>query len=291
MSGWTAQDLPDLSGRTFVVTGANSGIGLSTATGLAGHGAHVVLACRNVAKAEQVRSSIVGSSEVRELDLADLGSVRRFADGLGSVDVLINNAGIMAVPRARTADGFEAQFGTNHLGHFALTGLLLPRITDRVVTLSSLLHRNGRIDLDDPNWERRRYRRWAAYGQSKLANLVFAYELARRLSAQDSPVRSLAAHPGITATGLQSHTGSWLQSAVLWVGNAALAQSAGMGALPTLYAATQDLPSSTYVGPGGFNELRGYPGAVGSSRAARDERTGTQLWSLSEELTGVRYLD
>ena len=291
MSGWTAHDLPDLAGRTYVVTGANSGLGLTTATELAAHGAHVVLACRNVDKAEAVRAAIPGSTEVRELDLADLASIHRFAERTDAVDVLINNAGIMALPRARTVDGFEAQFGTNHLGHFALTGLLLPKITDRVVTLSSLLHRNGRIDLDDPNWDRRRYRRWAAYGQSKLANLLFAHELSRRLVASGSPVRSLAAHPGLTATELQSHTGSRVQGAVLWLGNAMLAQSASMGALPSLYAATQDLPGSTYVGPGGFNEMRGYPTAVGSSRAARDEHTGAQLWSLSEELTGVRYLD
>ncbi len=291
MSGWNAADLPDLSGRRFVVTGANSGLGLSATRALAEHGAQVIMACRNLDKAARARASVPGSAEIRELDLASLTSIRSFAADLDAVDVLINNAGIMAVPRGRTADGFESQFGTNHLGHFALTGLLLPKISDRVVTLSSLMHRVGRIRLDDPNWDRRRYLRWQAYGQSKLANLMFAYELARRLAAHDSPVRSLAAHPGLTATELQSHTGSRIQGAVMWLGNKTLAQGADSGALPTLYAATADLPSGTYVGPGSFDELRGAPKVVGSSKVSRDERVAASLWSVSEELTGVHYLD
>jgi len=288
MAPWTADDIPDQSGRTVVVTGANSGLGLVAARELAQRGAHVVLACRDVTKGEAAAPA--GDVEVRRLDLADLASVRAFADELtGPVDVLINNAGVMAVPHRRTADGFELQFGTNHLGHFALTGLLLDRVRDRVVTLSSAMHRAGRIVLDDLNWERRRYLRWPAYGQSKLANLLFTYELNRRLTASDSPVRAYAAHPGYARTNLQSHTESLMDS-VMAVGNRVIAQSARMGTLPTLYAATvTDLPGGSYVGPGGFAEQRGYPKVVGSSRAARDPRVAVDLWDASERLTGVRF--
>jgi NAD(P)-dependent dehydrogenase (short-subunit alcohol dehydrogenase family) len=289
---WTAADIPDESGRTFVVTGANSGLGEVTARRLAGAGAHVVLACRNVAKGEAAAARMTGSVEVRALDLADLASVHAFADAatdLRQIDVLINNAGVMAVPYARTADGFEMQIGTNHLGHFALTGLLLPRITDRVVTLSSGAHRAGRIDLDDLNWEHRRYRSWLAYGQAKLANLMFALELQRRLSAAGSAVRSMAAHPGYAATELQSHTETLLDT-VMGLANRVFAQSAEMGALPTLYAATRpELAGGSYVGPDWPGELRGHPRLVGSAAAAREENVARGLWELSETLTGVQF--
>ena len=287
---WTASDLPSLGGRTFVVTGANSGIGLVAARALAGAGARVVLAVRNAAKGEEAATTCGGETEVRELDLCDLASVRAFAEGWdGELDVLVNNAGVMATPESRTADGFELQIGTNHLGHFALTNLLLPKITDRVVTVSSGAHRMGSIDLDDLNWERREYKRWPAYGQSKLANLLFTSELQRRLTEAGSSVRAVAAHPGYAATNLQSRTGSRLQNAVMAVTNRVLAQSDDKGALPTLYAATQDLPGDSYVGPDGFQEQRGHPKLVGRSGAARDADTAKRLWELSEELTGVRF--
>jgi NAD(P)-dependent dehydrogenase (short-subunit alcohol dehydrogenase family) len=289
-SRWTASDLPALDGRTVVVTGANSGLGLVAARELARSGARVVLAVRNTAKGERAAATLAGDVEVRALDLADLASVRAFAaEWEGAIDVLVNNAGIMAVPRARTKDGFELHIGTNHLGHFALTNLLLGHITDRVVTVSSFAHRTGRIGLDDLNFERRRYGRWTAYGQSKLANLLFTLELQRRLAEAGSDVRALAAHPGYAATDLQSHTGSGAQHAVLWLGNMLVAQSAKMGALPILFAATQDLPGATYVGPGGPQELRGYPALASRSRAALDAGTARRLWELSETLTGVPF--
>jgi NAD(P)-dependent dehydrogenase (short-subunit alcohol dehydrogenase family) len=289
-SKWTAQDLPSLENRTFVVTGANSGIGLVAARALGGAGAHVVLAVRNTAKGERAAASIQGSTEVRPLDLADLASVRAFADAWdGDIDVLVNNAGVMAVPEQRTKDGFEMQIGTNHLGHFALTNLLLPAITDRVVTVASGAHRAGSIRLDDLNWEQGSYHRWRAYGQSKLANLLFTSELQRRLDAAGSNVRTVAAHPGWAATNLQNRTENRLQNAVMAIGNKVVAQSDEMGALPTLYAATQDLPGNSYVGPDGFQEQRGHPTLVGRSGAARDTETAEKLWTLSEELTGVAF--
>jgi NAD(P)-dependent dehydrogenase (short-subunit alcohol dehydrogenase family) len=195
----------------------------------------------------------------------------------------------MAVPQGRTADGFEVQIGTNHLGHFALTNLLLPHVRDRVVTLSSPAHRMGRIDLDDLSWERRRYQRWLAYSQSKLANLLFTLELQRRLVEAGSEVRAVAAHPGYAATNLQSRTESLAQNTVMAVGNRLLAQSAEMGALPTLFAATQDIPGGSYVGPDGIGEQRGHPTLVGRSRAASDAETARALWARSEGLTGVRF--
>ncbi len=287
---WTAADLPDLHGRTIVVTGANSGIGLVTARELVRAGADVALAVRDIKRGEKAASSFEGSFEVRELDLADLSSVRRFADEWDDdLDVLINNAGVMAVPHQRSADGYELQFATNHLGHFAFTNLLLPHITDRVVTISSGAHRMGRIDLDDLNWERRRYDPWGAYGQSKLANLLFTSELQRRLSAAGSPVRALAAHPGYAATNLQSHSGNPVMNMMLGVGNALFAQSDAQGALPTLYAATQDIPGDSYVGPDGFQEMRGYPRLVSRSAAARDADTAAALWRQSERLTGTTF--
>jgi NAD(P)-dependent dehydrogenase (short-subunit alcohol dehydrogenase family) len=290
-SAWSAAQIPDQSGRRIVVTGANSGLGLVTAGRLAAAGAHVIMACRDTAKGSTAaaglsRSLPAGSVQVRALDLADLASVRAFADGIDEpIDVLVNNAGVMAVPFRRTADGFEMQFGTNHLGHFALTGLLLDRITDRVVTLTSFMHRIGRIRLDDLNWERRRYRAWAAYGQSKLANLMFAFELEHRFVAAGSRLRSMAAHPGYAATNLQSHTES-VQDTVMGLFNRLVAQSAEDGALPTLYAATvPDLPGATFVGPGGPGEVRGAPRPVGA--AAHDRAVARQLFDVSAELTGV----
>ncbi|GAB4582932.1 oxidoreductase [Nocardia sp. IFM 10818] len=289
MSGWDISDIPDQSGRTFVVTGANSGLGAVTARALAGKGAQVIMACRNEVKARSVADAIGAGAQVRRLDLADLASVHEFADSIDSVDVLINNAGVMAVPLKRTADGFEMQIGTNHLGHFALTGLLLPKVRERIVTLSSGLHSIGKIDLHDLNWERRRYQRWAAYGQSKLANLMFAYELQRRLTASGSDKLSLAAHPGYAATDLQSHTES-IQDRLMAIGNKVFAQSAEMGALPTLYAAiSPDVQPGRFYGPTGFMGQRGYPGPSGSTAASRDEVTARRLWELSEQLTKVSY--
>jgi NAD(P)-dependent dehydrogenase (short-subunit alcohol dehydrogenase family) len=289
-SRWTASDMPSLDGRTVVVTGANSGLGLIAARELGRAGAHVVLAVRNTAKGEAAAATIPGTAEVRALDLSDLASVHAFAeDWEGDIDVLVNNAGVMAVPRGRTKDGVERQIGTNHLGHFALTNLLLRQITDRVVTLSSFAHRTGKIRLGDLNFEHGRYGRWTAYGQSKLANLLFTLDLQRRLSEAGSPVRALAAHPGYSSTNLQSHTGSGVQNGVMWLTNRVVAQSAEMGALPVLYAATMDLPGDTYVGPGGFQELRGRPAIAGRSGAALDAVTARELWDLSEQLTGVAF--
>ena len=286
---WTAADLPRLDGHTFVITGANSGLGLTAARALGAAGAHVVLAVRDVERGRSAADTISGSTDVRRLDLADLASVREFAEGWdGELDVLVNNAGVMATPEGRTADGFETQIGTNHLGHFALTNLLLPRLTDRVVTLSSGAHRMGQIRFEDLHFERG-YNRWRAYGQSKLANLLFTLELQRRLNDADSPVRALAAHPGWAATNLQSHTGSRLQSAALALGNLAISQSDEMGALPTLYAATQDVPGGAYVGPDGPFESRGHPTIVGRSGAASDAAAARRLWELSEQETGVAF--
>jgi NAD(P)-dependent dehydrogenase (short-subunit alcohol dehydrogenase family) len=293
MAPWTSADIPDQTGRTFVVTGANSGLGLVAATELVAHGAHVVLAVRNTDKGEQAAARIAadggpGTTAVEELDLSDLASVRKFAARLdGPVDVLINNAGLMAVPFQRTVDGFEMQFGTNVLGHVALTGLLLDRLTDRVVTLSSQAHRLGSIRLDDLNWERRRYQRWLAYGQSKLADLMIAYELERRFVAAGSSLRSMAAHPGYSATNLQSRTESF-QDAVMGVLNRIVAQGPEMGALPELYAATvPDLPGGVYIGPDGPAESWGHPIPVGSTAASHDRDVQKALLLACEELTGV----
>lgn len=289
MTRWDTSDIPDQTGRTYIVTGANSGLGAATVRALAGAGAQVVLACRNVTKGAAVAAELGDRAEVRQLDLANLASVREFAASVDRADVLINNAGVMALPLGRTADGFEMQIGTNHLGHFALTGLLLPKISERIVTVASGAHNIGKIDLDDLNWERRKYQRWAAYGQAKLANLLFAYELHRRLSAAGSATISVAAHPGYAATELQSHTES-IQDWVMWLGNRTLAQSAAMGALPTLFAATAPgAEPGKYYGPSGFGGLRGYPGPSPSSRLSRDETVAKGLWELSERLTGVTF--
>ena len=289
MTPWTAAQIPAQTGRTFVVTGANSGLGRQTTLALAAAGARVVMAVRDRARGEAVARTVAGDVEVQLLDLADLASVRAFADRWqGDLDVLVNNAGIMAVPQGRTVDVFERQLGTNHLGHFALTNLLLPAVTDRVVTLSSGVHRSGRIDLDDLGWERRRYTRMGAYGQSKLANLLFTLELERRLVADGSRVRALAAHPGYAATNLQSGFGR-VGNRFAALANRLFAQSDEQGALPTLYAAVEDLPGGSYVGPDGRAEMRGYPTLVGRSAAASDPGLARALWTRSEELTGVRY--
>jgi NAD(P)-dependent dehydrogenase (short-subunit alcohol dehydrogenase family) len=285
-----------------VVTGANSGLGLITALELARAGARVVLACRNVAKGEAARRQIEAAApgaplELEELDLASLESVRAFAERFRSahdgLDLLINNAGVMAPPRRQTADGFELQFGTNHLGHFALTGRLIGamegREDARVVTLSSTAHRTGRISFDNLGGERH-YFRWRAYGQSKLANLLFALELERRLSAAKSTIKSMAAHPGYAATNLQFAAPPLVDRLVMRVGNAVIAQSEEMGALPTLYAATEPgLPGGTYAGPDGIAEQRGHPQPVSPNRAARDKAVAKRLWEVSEEMTGVRF--
>jgi NAD(P)-dependent dehydrogenase (short-subunit alcohol dehydrogenase family) len=300
-SKWTAQQIPDQARRTAVVTGANSGLGLVTARELARAGARVVMACRNLEKGEDARREIdaaVPGAELQleALDLASLLSVRDFAERFeGGLDLLINNAGVMAPPRRRTEDGFELQFGTNHLGHFALTALLVGsmegRADARVVTLSSQAHRTGRIAFDNLGGERH-YFRWRAYGQSKLANLLFALELDRRLRAAGSTVKSLAAHPGYAATNLQFAAPPLIDRIVMTVGNRVIAQSEDMGALPTLFAATQPgLGGGTYVGPDGIGEQRGHPKRVAPSRAARDERVARRLWEVSEELTGVDFSD
>ena len=287
---WTAADLADQQGRRIVITGGNSGIGLVTARLLAGAGAQVTIAVRDQAKGEQAATEIGGDTEVRALDLADLNSVRAFAAETSEpIDVLINNAGVMATPLGRTAQGFETQFGVNHLGHFALTNLLLPKITDRVVSVASGAHRRGHIDLDDLNWERRSYQRWAAYAQSKLANLLFVLELERRLTAAGSPVRALAAHPGYAATNLQSHSGHPIIDRMMKLGNRIVAQSQDSGALPTVYAVSQDLPGGSYVGPDGPSGLRGNPTLVGRTAEASDPKVAAALWTASEELTGVSF--
>ena len=287
---WTATDIPSQTGRTIVITGANSGIGLAAARGLAAAGARVVLAVRDAAKGATAAGGIAGETEVRALDLADLSSVRAFAEEWdGQIDVLINNAGVMAVPKGRTKDGFEMQIGTNHLGHFALTNLLLPKITDRVVTVSSGAHRIGNLDVDDLNWERRRYQPWLAYGQSKLSNLLFTMELERRLAEAGSDVHAFACHPGYASTNLQSHTGNVVQNTLMALGNKLLAQSDEMGALPTMYAATMDIPGGSYVGPDSFQEQRGHPTLVGRSGRASDIAEAGRLWQRSEDMTGVSF--
>ena len=285
-SRWTAAQIPDQSGRTAIVTGANSGLGLSTARELARHGAFVVLACRNMSKGEAAVAQIArevpeAKLELAALDLSSLAAVEQFAQtfhaahGTGGLDLLVNNAGLMAPPRGETADGFELQFGTNVLGHFALTGRLISlmegREDARVVTLSSNAHKMGRINFDDLQSERR-YFRWTAYGQSKLGDLMLALELDRRLRAAGSTVKSVAAHPGYAATNLQTAAPPLLDQIVMRATNLLLAQDADMGALPTLYAATAPgVAGGAYVGPDGIGEMRGHPKVAQPSRAARDQ--------------------
>ncbi|MEV6104923.1 oxidoreductase [Streptomyces sp. NPDC051940] len=301
--GWNASDIPDQSGRTAVVTGANSGIGYATARELARHGARVVLACRSEARGTEARDLLLAEvpgaqAELRLLDLGDLKSVRAFADDLDAerVDLLVNNAGVMALPYGQTADGFETQFGVNHLGHFALTGLLLPRILAapdaRVVSVSSGMHAVGQVDLNDLNSEHR-YRRWLAYGRSKTANLLFIHELARRLAAAGSPVIAAAAHPGYAATNLQS-AGAKMEGRrgaerIFDLGNRLLAQSADAGALPTLFAATAPgVHPDAFIGPR-WQGWRGAPAQSFRMRWTLDDAASRRLWEESERLTGVRY--
>jgi NAD(P)-dependent dehydrogenase (short-subunit alcohol dehydrogenase family) len=306
MSAWTIADLPDLAGKTIVVTGANSGLGYEASLALAGAGAHVVLACRDQEKGRAAERQIRAAhpratTELLGLDLASLADIRRAAAALRAahprLDVLLNNAGVMALPYRQTADGFEMQLGTNHLGHFALTGLLLDTLLAtpgaRVVTVSSGFHRLGAIRFDDPQWQRG-YRKWPAYGQSKLANLLFTYELQRRLEAAGAGVLSVAAHPGFAATNLQA-TGPRMQGSSLLerasnLVNAVFAQSAAMGALPQLYAAAApDVRGGEYYGPDGVGEMWGHPRRVESNARSRDRDAAARLWALSERLTGVTY--
>jgi NAD(P)-dependent dehydrogenase (short-subunit alcohol dehydrogenase family) len=283
-------DVPDMTGRSVIVTGANSGIGRAAARALAGAGARVVLAVRDTAKGQDAATTMPGETEVRRLDLASLASVREFAAAWeGDLDLLINNAGVMVPPFTRTADGFELQFGTNHLGHFALTNLLLEHITGRVVTVSSTGHRFGSIDFDDLNWEHKPYKAWRAYGQSKLANLLFTAELQRQLTAVGSTVLATAAHPGYAATNLQFKSGRRTLDIISAIGNRLLAQDEDGGALPTLYAATADIPGNSFAGPGGFMEQRGAPKLVGRTDAAKDAHVARRLWDVSEQLTDVRF--
>ncbi|MFJ9742608.1 oxidoreductase [Streptomyces sp. NPDC101166] len=300
---WSTRDIPDQSGRTAVVTGANSGIGYITARELARRGAHVVLACRSESRGREAVERLVGEVpgvkvELRPLDLGDLASVREFAGRLphARLDLLVNNAGVMALPYGTTADGFETQFGVNHLGHFALTGLLLPALLDtpgaRVVTVSSLAHVLGNIDPRDLNSERR-YRRWIAYGRSKTANLLFTHELARRLDAADADVIAAAAHPGYAATNLQTAgvraEGRRRVERLVEAGNRVFAQSAEEGALPTLYAATAPgVRPDSFTGPSRAM-WRGAPGPSWRAPWTLEDRAGERLWTESERLTGVRF--
>jgi NAD(P)-dependent dehydrogenase (short-subunit alcohol dehydrogenase family) len=303
---WTADDMPDLSGKTVIVTGGNSGIGYEAALQFARKKARTILACRSLDKAGAAAAQIVASNpgatvEVMELDLSSLASVRSFADAFHqshqSIDVLVNNAGVMALPYRKTADGFEMQFGTNHLGHFALTGLLLDALLAaggaRVVTVSSGAHRMGRIRFDDLQWERSYYK-WFAYGQSKLANLLFNFELQVRADRAGAKLIAVACHPGYAATNLQSagprmRGSSGMES--LWgTMNGMFAQSAAMGALPTLYAATSaEVNGGDYIGPDGLGEMWGHPAKVKSSAAAKDPAVAARLWEISEQLTKVQY--
>ncbi|AGB36224.1 oxidoreductase [Natronococcus occultus] len=302
---WTAADVPDQSGRTIVVTGANSGIGLEATRELAREGATVIMACRSVERGERAardvrRNAPDAELRVEECDLGDLESVRAFADRLDAeIDVLINNAGVMAIPRSETADGFETQFGVNHLGHFALTGLLLERLaTDggdaaRVVTVSSGVHEQGEIEFDDLQGEDS-YNKWEAYAQSKLANVLFAYELERRFLTAGLNADSMAVHPGYADTALQfrgpEQQESRLRLAAMKLLNGLVAQSAEMGALPTLYAATApEAKGGAYYGPGGLANMRGSPERQASSDRSYDEETARRLWAISRELTGVSY--
>lgn len=292
MPKWTADDIPDLSGKTAVVTGSNSGIGYETALELARHGADVTLACRNQDKGEAALVTLKESvphanATLAKLDLADLSSVRAFAAGYphDRLDLLVNNAGVMALKaKQTTADGFEMQFGTNHLGHFALTGLLLPRLLARpgarVVNVSSNAHKIGRINFDDLQAENR-YRRWRAYGQSKLANLLFTFELGRRSQAAGVDLVAVAAHPGWAATNLQTEAFSW---------TSVFAQPASMGALPTLHAATAGgVQSGDFFGPDGLTQMKGHPTKVKPAERAHDDEAAGRLWDVSEALTDVHF--
>jgi NAD(P)-dependent dehydrogenase (short-subunit alcohol dehydrogenase family) len=303
---WTVSEIPDQHGRVAVVTGANSGLGFQTARALAGKGATVVMACRDQRKGAEALGRIkdehpAATIELLELDLADLASERKAANDVlarhDRIDVLVNNAGVMAIPRRTTVDGFEMQFGTNHLGHFALTGLLLERLLDtsasRVVNVSSGAHRWGRMNFDDLQGERR-YRKWRAYGQSKLSNLLFTRELQRRLTAKGASTAAFAAHPGYAATHLQAvgpeMSGSRLMGRGMALANRFFSQTDAMGALGQLFAATSpDAVPGEYYGPDSFFGLQGYPTKASTSKAARKDADARRLWDVSEELTDERY--
>ena len=276
---------PNLTGATAIVTGANSGIGLATARALASWGANVVLAVRDRAKGKRSAAATPGRTEIRELDLADLASIRRFADQWdGPIDLLVNNAGVSVPDRRLTKDGFELQFGTNHLGPFALTNLLLPQITGRVISLSSQAERAGRIDFDDLNWEHKKYNEQRVYAASKLANLLFTSALQRRLDKHGSAVSAMAAHPGLVSTNIYDESGGLTRLFVKM-----LAQAPEDGALPVLFAATADLPGDSFTGPRHFMHMRGGAELIKRSKAAKDEALAERLWNVSEEMTGVSF--
>jgi NAD(P)-dependent dehydrogenase (short-subunit alcohol dehydrogenase family) len=299
MAPWSVDDIPDQHGRTALVTGANSGLGLHTSIALARKGARVLMACRNQAKADDALDRVhdevpAARAELVPLDLASLQSVRSAADDIArrtpQLDLLYDNAGVMAIPRAQTADGFEMQFGTNHLGHFALTGLVLPLLLagadPRIVVVSSDAHKIGRMRFDDLQAEKS-YGRWSAYGQSKLANLLFVRELDRRAGGR---LKAVAAHPGYAATNLQSNYGNPVVDLFMRIGNRILAQSDEAGAWPQLYAGTMpDVRGGEYFGPSGVFGLRGAPDRDTPTKAAQDDESARRLWELSEKLTGVGY--
>ncbi len=299
---WDKTQIPILTGKTALVTGGNSGLGYEISLALAEKGAHVVMACRNMDKANQAAAHIrnqvaTASLAIRELNLSELASVRRFAHAYEqqypTLDLLINNAGIMAIPARQTADGFEMQLGTNHLGHFALTGLLLGPLMAtpgaRVVTVSSGLHENATMNFTDL-MGKQGYDKWKAYGQSKLANLLFAYELQRKFAAAGVNAISVGAHPGYAATNLQSGGESFIERMAMALGNRLIAQSATTGARPILYAATAtDVRGCDYIGPTGFQGMRGAPGKMRSNAASYHAEIAAKLWDVSRKLTGVAY--
>jgi NAD(P)-dependent dehydrogenase (short-subunit alcohol dehydrogenase family) len=288
MTEFDVTNIPSMANKVIIITGGNSGIGRSTAKALAGAGARVVLAVRDAAKGQTAAEGMAGAVEVRELNLAELDSIRRFAEAwTGPIDILINNAGVGDRGLQRTADGFEMMFGTNHLGHFALTNLLLRNITGRVVTVASQAERMARLDLDDPNWLDRPYQGSRAYNDSKQANLLFTAELQRRLTATGSSVRAIAAHPGFVSTNIYSKDEP--RRANFWsVFNRVIAQAPDDGALPVLYAATADLPGDSFTGPKHLMHMRGGAELIARSRTAQDPALARRLWVVSEELTGVR---
>jgi NAD(P)-dependent dehydrogenase (short-subunit alcohol dehydrogenase family) len=306
MSKWTEEDIPDQTGKMVLITGANSGIGYEAARALAQHGATVVLGCRNRQKADEAVEKIKatnpsGSAELLDIDLSDLESVKKAADEFlakhDKLDILINNAGLMATPPGKTTQGFETQFGVNHLGHFAFTSHLLPTILKsghaRIVNISSMGHRGGRMDFDDLNWEQKKYSPWRAYFQSKLANLLFTRELQRRLSDADSEAIAVAAHPGGSNTNLGHENPGGILNTMMFAARPlfyVFTQSAAMGALPTLRAATDpDVQGGDYFGPNGIGQQRGHPVKVGMSKRAQSGDDAKRLWDVSLELTGVSY--
>ncbi|BBH18524.1 putative short-chain dehydrogenase/reductase [Nocardioides baekrokdamisoli] len=291
MSRW--KQVPPQPSRTFLVTGASSGVGLATADALAQAGARVIMAVRNRVKGEEAAATISpangGSVEIGVVDLADQTSVRTFAATVGEIDVLINNAGVLGVPYELTPEGVEMHFATNHLGHYSLTNLLLPRIRERVVVVASASHKTGDLQLDDLDWARRGYKAYAAYAASKLANLQFLTELDRRLREAPSPVRATGAHPGTTGTNITAHSTSRLRKAVGGWGHQLTGMPPWKGALPSLYAATEDVPGNSYIGPTGMFELYGWPGPASRTPASLDTAASRALWDRSAELTGIDF--